>query len=794
MKPEQPVGTLRHRLAYGATMLVVCGLSLLLLIYVGFGEAQRTYPNFHFEKLAAQGRIVQNAMDSHLRAGLPPGQFVGFAGMAKDIKESDPSIAQIALFDTAGQVLMAVGDAKVGLLADDRNGAAPSGPTRYEQASDSTYYQVALPLRSKFETVGWIAVSVPRATIAARLHHSIMLPLIAVGGLSLLFAVFATLSAPSLASRRVPWLQIGYLVTFAGMAALVLMQLMALYAEGAQEKSRALAASLGQRLGDIFEYNLALGSLDGLDRVFSDYRRLNPEISAAGMTVDGMVRFHTSGQAIGKPWSTQPGTYEFASDISPAGHPQRVTVTVALPGDVVTQQVARSAKNFAALFVATGFLASLFLQLAGAVHHMRARESGTAARERDRLDVVRPVFFVAMFVEHMTYSFLPQFVHHAADQAGLPASLVSSPFLLYYASFALTLIPAGYLSRRWGARTLIYTGLVLSACGVMALALPAGFWPLVLGRAMSGIGQGMLFIGVQNYVLSVSSPERRTQGAAIIVFGFQGGMIAGTAIGSLLVTYTGSIPVFLLAGVLGLASALYTVLLVPPIPAGAGAEADVPGIATAIRRLARDVRAVGADGGFLRTMLLIGVPAKAVLTGVVVFALPLILARRGYPQDDIGQVIMLYAIGVLVASSYASRVVDRTGRSAWALVLGAAASGVGLLLVGLAPAVAYSAVALIAGVVLVGLAHGCINAPIVTHVAELEVSSRIGVEAVTTTYRFLERVGHALGPVLVAQLLLFNGQDTRAVAWLGAAVVALGLLFAVRIDPGPTRLERGASA
>jgi len=792
MSTDQGIGGLRHRLAYGATMLVVCGLSLLLLIYVGFGEAQRTYPNFHFEKLAAQGRIVQNAMDAYVRSGLPLSQFGGFNGMAKDIRESDPSIAQIALFDTSGQILMAVGEAKVGLLVDGRAGAAVPG-TRYELGSDGSYYQVALPLRSRFETVGWIAVGVPRATIAARLHASIEMPLIAVGGLSLLFAAFATLSAPRLAGRRVPWLQIGYLVTFAGMAALVLTQLVQLYAEGAQEKSRALAASLGQRLGDIFEYNLSLGSLDGLDRVFSDYRRLNPEISAAGMTVDGVVRFHTNAQAIGKPWVTVPGTYEFATEVSPPGHPRRVTVTVALPGDVVTQQVARSAKNFAALFVATGFLASLFLQLAGAVHHMRARENGAAAREGERLDVVRPVFFVAMFVEHMTYSFLPQFVHHAADQAGLPASLASSPFLLYYASFALTLIPAGYLSRRWGARSLIYGGLLVSACGVTALALPAGFWVLLLARAFSGIGQGMLFIGVQNYVLSVSSPERRTQGAAIIVFGFQGGMIAGTAIGSLLVTYTGSIPVFLLAGLLGLASALYTVLLVPSIPGGPGAEAEA-GVGAAFRRLLRDARLVGADGGFLRSMLLIGVPAKAVLTGVVVFALPLILARRGYPQDDIGQVIMLYALGVLVASSYASRVVDRTGRSAWALVLGAGASGVGLLLVGLAPAAPHSAVVLLAGVVLVGLAHGCINAPIVTHVAELEVSNRIGVEAVTATYRFLERLGHALGPVLVAQLLLFNGQDAGAVAWIGAAVVALGLLFAARIDAGPTRLQRGASA
>ena len=41
------------------TMLVVTGLSLALLIYVGFGEAKRTYERIHIERLAAQAKIVR---------------------------------------------------------------------------------------------------------------------------------------------------------------------------------------------------------------------------------------------------------------------------------------------------------------------------------------------------------------------------------------------------------------------------------------------------------------------------------------------------------------------------------------------------------------------------------------------------------------------------------------------------------------------------------------------------------------------------------------------------------------
>ncbi|MDH3919986.1 MAG: hypothetical protein OEU25_17630, partial [Rhodospirillales bacterium] len=70
-------------------MFLVSGLSLLLLMYVGFGEAQRTYQQFHIEKLAAQARVVQNAMATFLRPGLPMRQFVGFATLTEPILASD---------------------------------------------------------------------------------------------------------------------------------------------------------------------------------------------------------------------------------------------------------------------------------------------------------------------------------------------------------------------------------------------------------------------------------------------------------------------------------------------------------------------------------------------------------------------------------------------------------------------------------------------------------------------------------------------------------------------------------
>jgi MFS family permease len=192
-------------------------------------------------------------------------------------------------------------------------------------------------------------------------------------------------------------------------------------------------------------------------------------------------------------------------------------------------------------------------------------------------------------------------------------------------------------------------------------------------------------------------------------------------------------------------------------------------------------------------MFLIGIPAKAVLTGVVIFALPLLLAQKEYAQEDIGQIIMVYAAGVVLASTYVSRLVDRTGQTYAILFWGATISGVGLLLIGLidmsplgsGPASSTIVTAtLIIGVATVGVAHGFINAPVVTHVADSELAGKIGASSLTATYRFLERLGHIAGPIIVGQLFVLWGQDATILAWVGVAILLCGLLFLFPAFPG----------
>jgi hypothetical protein len=259
-------------------------------------------------------------------------------------------------------------------------------------------------------------------------------------------------------------------------------------------------------------------------------------------------------------------------------------------------------------------------------------------------------------------------------------------------------------------------------------------------------------------------------------------MLSGMVIGGLLVGYVGSTGVFWIGAATAVIIALYTWLLIAP-PRMAQIED------TSIMRSPKAILGVFKSGGFLWTTLLVGIPAKAVLTGVIVFAMPLVLSGMKLGQEDIGQVIMFYALGVLIASHYVSRYADRFGKIRNILFIGLSLSGVGLAIIG---SIGYPEMGteklgaitvtliLLAGTFIVGVGHGFINAPVISFIASTEAARTLGEAPVTAFYRFIERIGHIAGPLIVGQLFLFNSSSPVIMVWIGAAMLIFAVLFLMR--------------
>ena len=783
-------GGVIHRFIEAAAMFLVAALSLLLLLYVGFGDGRRNYETIHIEKLTAHGRFLESSIDNFLRDGLPLKQYVGFSTLAAPIVDSE-DVDAVAVYDQSGKQLFIAIDKTKPTLPPPPSELIKNPADVIKIHTGNTHYQVVLPLRTRFETVGSVVVVSPKSLVTGRIWADFLPLLIIAGVLAIAFTLLVVVAKSYISRSPKPWLQIAYGAMFFFLSLVVVWTLGGLYFDGIQGKAKASETALAQRLSDIGHFKLDVKDFNGLDKSFAAFKRLNTEVNDANLLVDNISEISTDQRQLGKQWTPDAGEYEYKIDLSPPDQPQHMSLAVTVLKSVILQRVARSVKNFAALFIASAFLSALFLQIADSIQRLKLNEPEVeqAAGGQAQLLIIKPIYFLAVFLDSLTYSFLPKFMQETALASGVSVGFASLPFTAYYLCFALSLIPAATLADRHGPKPVIVAGLSLAAASVLCLALPFGIWEMVALRGLAGIGQGVLMIGVQTYILAVVSPEKKTQGTAIIVFGFQSALISGMALGSLMVSFLDPVDVFAIAGGVGSLAVVYTLSLMPR----SKPKRTDSGLKAAITKLANELKKVMTSAEFLRTLLCIGAPAKAVLTGVVTFALPLILGQAGYRPEDIGQMVMLYGLGVLASSGYVSRLVDRTKNSEMVLFTGAAMSGIGLMTIGLMGSAVLgnglvSTIVVVISVFVVGIAHGFINAPVVSHVGQSGLAKRVGANPVMTAYRFVERGGHVAGPILVAQFFLIWGQGPLVVGGIGAAIMLLGLVFvAHRLIPRLTQ-------
>jgi len=757
--------------------VLLLGLALILVLYIGYGKAQHTYPDLRLDALAGVGEIVQNSLQTFLAAGFPLSQFVGFSTLTEPVLLSEPSITEIRVIDKTGKVVFSNTLSSPQDLEHKREAAQDRG--RYSIYESDRFYILSLPLNNKFETVAALEIVTEKKHIRQRINAD-FLPTVVVAIILLIgYSMLAILSERGAIRRANLWIRGFYGIAFVIVAVVVMITLIGLLSSGVRDKGKALSKSLAARLDAALEMGIDLSSFTELDATFREYQELNPEIDYIALTENDIVAIHTSDDLVGTTWQSQRGAFEFSQGLQ--AEPKQMDIRFGVSKKLLYRSLWRYGKDFIVLLIASAFLSALFLNLT--LSFKRGTDLGPVvptpeAEQSMKRDLIRPVFFLAIFMEGLHASFLPQYMKHIAAESGLGAGAASAVFMAYFAAYTLCIIPSGWFAQRRGSKPLLAAGAVLSSGGLLLLSLFPTFALVVLFRMLSGAGGGMLFIGVQSYILKHTTRETRTQGGAIIVYGYNGGTLSGAAIGAMLALYIGMQGVFILGAAVGVTILLYALRYITWTPASLD---NTPRPKARFRSLL----GVFTDISFMKTVLLVGIPTKVILTGVTIYALPLLLSARAFPQEDIGQILMFYAAGVLISSRYASRLADRLRNTRQILFLGMLGAGVGLGLIGLMNWQALStlsvpflsALLVIAGMLILGLSHGFIHAPIVTHITETRSAKALGQASVASLYRFLERIGHVTGPLIVSSLLVAMSENTLSIGLIGIAVVVFGLLF-----------------
>lgn len=356
------------------------------------------------------------------------------------------------------------------------------------------------------------------------------------------------------------------------------------------------------------------------------------------------------------------------------------------------------------------------------------------------------------------------------------ASLLVSAFA--FTRLAADLV-AGPLVDRYGERITGALGILLTSGSAFAAAFAPTFASAVGFWAVGGAGSAVMFAAFYSYLLRAVPKDRMARALGLFYGAFNGGMIAGGAVGGFVADVAGlEAPLIVYAGVLVVAAVLFLRL----IPEHPGRRIE-PSLSTEEAERERDIpvarKGRTAVGRLFRT------PGFAVVMMVNLAYMWMVAAVFNtlvpfFGKDELG--MSTVGIGVVFAVMLAAEfavlypagsAADRHGRKT-VMVPALAGLAVMTVLVGFAGSPLVFGLAL----ALLGVASGYAGVPPAAMLAD--VAPEGGAGTAVGTFRFFGDLGLMLGPIVAGFAAAGIGFEAAFALSAGPTVVALLLVVRMR--------------
>lgn len=391
----------------------------------------------------------------------------------------------------------------------------------------------------------------------------------------------------------------------------------------------------------------------------------------------------------------------------------------------------------------------------------------------------RLLAFLFVFAEELGRPFLPSYVAgYVAKVPGLDINVGTGVVIgLHMVVAALVMPVASMFYVRLGRVRLYTAGAIIATIGLAGTGLAAGYWDLLVWRALSAVGYASTFVACQGFVLEATNRENLSQGTAMMVSGITLADICGPAFGGVFAERVGQGATFLVGAGVAIVAALLAARLMARVSERTAAPRYVK---------MHDFVAAFRNRRLTLQIVLGALPAKLLLTGFLFYLVPVLLLKNGQSEGDVGRIVMIYGLAMMVGSPLFARFTDRWGNYGAVVALGGIFSTATLLLFPLVPT---AFVVLVSALAVAGLGIGQSMSITAQTALTVSLSSEADVRQGQTPelmiMRFIERLGGGFGP-LIAATLAARFDITHAIALLGAYAVVSFLLFWVVVAARPT--------
>ncbi len=354
-----------------------------------------------------------------------------------------------------------------------------------------------------------------------------------------------------------------------------------------------------------------------------------------------------------------------------------------------------------------------------------------------------------------------------AQSFGVPASAIGLAVGIYGLARFLAAAPAGGVADRYGRRTALTIGGVMTLAGNLLSVFAVHYPAFLAARFLAGAGAGLIVTTSQIVVADISPPERRGRMIAIYMAAFIFGVGFGPLPGGVLSQHFGLAAPFYLGSATGLLATLLAWFAIPEthhLARAAAAQSPIRPVS-----YLQQLGALARQRGFV-LVCLINLVNTASRTGGLFTLVPLIgTARLHLSVQTIGSSMALGLLTGLLGAYPSGMLVDHFGRKA-VIVPANMIFCLAVMMFCLAGSYPW----FLAACLVWGAASSIGGSAPTAYAAD---SAPPGMNATTlSTFRMIGDIGYVVGPVSLGLLADWFGAVTAMVAMATVTAMA-GLVF-----------------
>lgn len=384
------------------------------------------------------------------------------------------------------------------------------------------------------------------------------------------------------------------------------------------------------------------------------------------------------------------------------------------------------------------------------------------------------VCFLTTLIEGVDMVALPIGAHLIKSDFGLDHTELGWLFSITNIGLVVGASYGGALADRFGRKLVFASSIAFFGLCTLALPFSPGFWPMLVLRALSGVGFGAMLPIVLLYVLDATPQAHRSMTTTIIYCGTPVGGTVAAFLGSFAEQGPGWRMLFYVGGLAALIVSAIVSLVLPK---------DRPMTIETKQKRGR-IGAAMVGGGRARLSGLLGLIFVSVFFISSVFSswLPMLMLGKGLSSDAIPMTMFGFAAGGVIGSIAIGRAVDAFG---YLRVLIPCHVILTLSLAGLAhsstPAL-YVLFNILIGATLLAIIYSLYSVA-----ASFYPETMRG--AAAGVLMAIGRVGNGFGPV-IAGLLLSYGASPSELVFLLAPVAALSGAALLLLKGGVARIDQ----